>query len=56
MGSDASLGAIVRAKGGEVLERFSVTAAQRKVMRAIADCRTPALGGHRDHCDCCLRR
>jgi hypothetical protein len=53
MGSEASLGAIVRAKGGELLERFPVSAAQRKVMRAIADCRTAALGGHRDRCDFC---
>ena len=53
MGSEASLGAIVRSKGGELLAKFPVTPAQRKVMRAIADCRTPALGGHRDRCDSC---
>lgn len=53
MGSEASLGAIVRAKGGELLEKFPVTAAQRKVMRAMADCRSAALGGHRDRCDSC---
>ena len=53
MGSEASLGAIVRAKGGELLDKFPVSAAQRKVMRAIADCRSAALGGHRDRCDFC---
>ena len=53
MGSEASLGAIVRAKGGELLDKFPVSAAQRKVMRAIADCRSAALGGHRDRCDSC---
>jgi hypothetical protein len=53
VGSEASLGAIVRAKGGELLEKFPVNAAQRKVMRAMADCRSAALGGHRDSCDSC---
>ena len=53
MGAEASLGAIVRAKGGELLSRFPVNAAQRKVMRAMADCRSAALGGHRDRCDSC---
>ena len=28
---------------------------QRKVLRALALCRTPALGGHKDECDCCGR-
>jgi hypothetical protein len=51
--TEASLGAIVRAKGGELLEKFPVSAAQRKVMRAMADCRSAALGGHRDSCDSC---
>lgn len=53
MGSEASLGAIVRAKGGELVRKFPVNAAQRKVMRAMADCRSAALGGHRDRCNCC---
>jgi hypothetical protein len=53
MGAEASLGAIVRAKGGELLEKFPINAAQRKVMRAMADCRSAALGGHRDSCDSC---
>ena len=53
MGSEASLGAIVRAKGGELLEKCPTSSAQRKVMRAMADCRSAALGGHRDRCDSC---
>jgi hypothetical protein len=42
-----------RAKGGELLEKFPINAAQRKVMRAMTDCRSVALGGHRDSCDSC---
>ena len=57
MSAEPSLGAITRAKGGELLEKYPVSAAQRKVMRAMADCRSAALGGHRDSCDSCgLRR
>ena len=53
MAQAVSLGAIARAKGGELLARRSITPAQCKVLRSIADCRTEALGGHRDHCDRC---
>ena len=53
MGAEASLGAIARARGGELLARHPTSSAQRKVMRAIADCRSAALGGHRDRCDAC---
>lgn len=53
MDAEASLGAIVRAKGGELFASRSVSPAQCKVLRAIADCRTPALGGHRDTCERC---
>jgi hypothetical protein len=48
-----SLGAIARATGGDLLASRPTTPAQRKVLRSIADCRTEALGGHRDHCDRC---
>jgi len=48
-----SLGAIARAKGGDLLASRATTPAQRKVLRSIADCRTDALGGHRDRCDRC---
>jgi len=53
MAQTVSLGAIARAKGGELLARRSITPAQTKVLRSIADCRTEALGGHRDRCDRC---
>ena len=48
-----SLGAIARAKGGDLLASRATTPAQRKVLRSVADCRTEALGGHRDRCDRC---
>jgi hypothetical protein len=50
-GSD--LGAIVRACGEEYCRSHRTTAAQRKAMRAIGACRTPALGGTRQQCDRC---
>jgi hypothetical protein len=53
MAQAVTLGAIARAKGGELLARRSLTPAQCKVLRSIADCRTDAMGGHRDHCDRC---
>ncbi len=53
MDAELTLGAIIRAKGAELLARHPPSAPQLKVMRAIADCRTAALGGHRDHCDRC---
>jgi Putative transposase/Transposase zinc-binding domain len=46
---------IVRRHGDRVLEthRAWVTGQHRRVLRAIAQCRTAALGGHRDRCDQC---
>ncbi len=46
---------IVRRHGDRVLEthRAWVTAVHRRVFRAIAQCRTAALGGHRDRCEQC---
>lgn len=39
---------------GEALRRsYTLTPAQAEVLRAIAACRTPALGGHLDTCDGC---
>lgn len=35
------------------IEQQSVTGHQKKVLRAMADCRTAALGGHIDACDDC---
>jgi Putative transposase/Transposase zinc-binding domain len=46
---------IVRQHGDHFLEthRAWVTGQHRRVFRAIAQCRTAALGGHRDRCDQC---
>jgi hypothetical protein len=48
---------IVRRHGDRVLEthRAWVTRAHRRVFRAIAQCRTAALGGHRDRCEQCAQ-
>lgn len=46
---------IIRRAGDKFLERYrdSLTWSQIKVLRAIARCRTAALGGHRDQCVRC---
>ena len=46
---------IIRRAGNKFLERYcdSLTWPQLKVLRAIARCRTAALGGHRDQCVRC---
>jgi Putative transposase/Transposase zinc-binding domain len=48
---------IVRRHGDRVLETYRawVTGAHRRVFRAIAQCRTAALGGHRDRCEQCAQ-
>jgi hypothetical protein len=48
---------IVRQHGDRFLEthRAWVTAQHRRVLQAIAQCRTAALGGHRDRCDQCAQ-
>jgi hypothetical protein len=48
---------IVRQHGDRLLETHSawVTGAHRRVLRAIAQCRTAALGGHRDRCEQCAQ-
>ncbi|MGB2823967.1 MAG: transposase [Phycisphaerae bacterium] len=53
---EPTLGAIFRAFGGEYLKRRGATERQRAVMRHIATCRTPALGGHKYACDSCDHR
>jgi len=47
----------VRQHGDHFLEthRAWVTGHHRRVLRAIAQCRTAALGGHRDRCDQCAQ-
>jgi hypothetical protein len=46
---------IVRAQGNRFIENHCrwIHWPHRKVLRAIARCRTAALGGHRDHCPRC---
>jgi len=51
--AESDLGAIVRACGEEYCRTHRTTAAQRKAIRAIGACRTPALGGQRQQCDRC---
>jgi hypothetical protein len=48
---------IVRRHGDRFLEMHGawVTGQHRRVLRAIAQCRTAALGGHRDRCDQCAQ-
>jgi hypothetical protein len=46
---------IIRQAGTRFIERYrdSLNWGQIKVLTAIQQCRTPALGGHRDQCDHC---
>lgn len=53
MSAEPDLGAIVRARRQIFLRNRRTTAAQRKALRAIGACRTPALGGQRQQCDRC---
>jgi hypothetical protein len=48
---------IVRQHGDRFLEKHRawVTRQHRRILRAIAQCRTAALGGHRDRCDQCAQ-
>lgn len=50
---DLDLGTIVRAAGEAYQAAHRTTSEQRKVLRAVAACRTPALGGQRLQCDEC---
>jgi hypothetical protein len=51
--AEHDLGTIVRAHSASYLRSHVTTSAQRKALRAIAACRTPALGGERQQCDHC---
>lgn len=53
MGAEVSLGAIVQNAGAAYLKTHTTSSIQRKTLRAVAACRTPALGGHRDRCERC---
>jgi hypothetical protein len=39
--------------GSQLQERHSPTSYQLRVLQALLLCRTAALGGHKDRCDCC---
>lgn len=51
-----ALADVVRAYGEEYLRTHPSTGAQRRVLRAIANCRTAALGGHLHQCEACSYR
>lgn len=53
MSSGISLGEIVRRIGPGYEQRHRLTRPQRRALRAISLCRTPALGGHLDQCTHC---
>jgi hypothetical protein len=44
---------LFREHGDEYLATHGATSAQRKVLRAVLNCRTAALGGHVEACDRC---
>lgn len=52
-GSRVELADIVRAHGAAYQQAHVLSRAQRRALRAIATCRTAALGGHRAVCDTC---
>jgi hypothetical protein len=47
---------VVRRYGEEYLRTYPSTGDQRRVLRAIAHCRTAALGGHVEQCNACGQR
>ena len=51
--SGVSLGEIVRRIGPRYEQTHRLTRPQRRALRAISLCRTPALGGHLDQCSRC---
>jgi hypothetical protein len=53
MSSGLWLGEIVRRIGPRYEQSHRLTRPQRRVLRAVSLCRTPALGGHLDQCSHC---
>ena len=49
----ASLAEVFRSFAADWLAAHAVSAPQARVMRAVLDCRTAALGGHCEACDTC---
>jgi len=54
--SPPDLGAIVRRHGASDCAAHPVSLLHQQVLRALASCRTAALGGHLDPCDRCGHR
>jgi len=46
---------VIKRFGKEFFDTCKPNGYQRKVLRALTLCRTPALGGHKDECDSCGR-
>ena len=53
MRSDLEIADIVRRFGKEYIEKYDPSAEKMKVLFDILQCRTLALGGHEERCDCC---
>jgi len=53
VGASLEVADIVRRYGDRYRLEHPVSLAQRRVMRAIEECRTAALGGHVEQCDRC---
>ena len=53
MRSDLEIADIVRRFGTEYIEKYRPSAEKVKVLFDILQCRTLALGGHEERCDCC---
>ena len=51
--TEHDVGEIFRLFGPEYEQRYSMNSCQRKVLRALAVCRTAYLGGHLEQCDHC---
>lgn len=53
MRPDLEIADIVRRFGKEYIEKYGPSAEKMKVLFDILQCRTLALGGHEERCDCC---
>lgn len=53
MRSELELADVIRRFGKQYIEKYRPSAEKMKVLFNILQCRTSALGGHEEHCDCC---
>lgn len=51
--SSVGVGDIIRQYGQQFRQQYNLSPVQQKTFFAIKNCRTPAMGGHADHCDQC---